>query len=83
MSSPQRKALTNAYAMALDPNPLAGIESALQRCRVPTRIVWGTADKIFSPASPDYLDHTLGNSLGVRAVKLEQALFFREENGRT
>jgi haloalkane dehalogenase len=78
VSSPQRKALTNAYAMALDPNPLAGIESALQHCRVPTRIVWGTADKIFSPASPDYLDHTLGNSLGVRRVAGAK-LFFPEE----
>jgi haloalkane dehalogenase len=78
VSSPQRKALTNAYAAALDPNPLAGIESALQHCRVPTRIVWGTADKIFSPASPDYLDHTLGNSLGVRRVAGAK-LFFPEE----
>lgn len=78
LSSPQRKALTNAYAMALDPNPLAGIASALKHCHVPTRIVWGTADKIFSQASPDYLDHTVGNSLGVRRVPGAK-LFFPEE----
>jgi haloalkane dehalogenase len=78
VSSPQRKALTNAYAMALDPNPLAGIESALKHCHVATRIVWGTADRIFSQASPDYLDHTVGNSLGVRRVAGAK-LFFPEE----
>lgn len=76
--SPERKVLTNAYAVALDPNPLAGIEPVLKRCKVPTRIVWGTADNIFSPNSPDYLDRTLGYSLGVRRVK-DAKLFFPEE----
>jgi len=78
VSSPHRKALTNAYAMALDPNPLAGIEPALKGGHVPTRVVWGTADRIFSQASPDYLDHTVGNSLGVRRVAGAK-LFFPEE----
>jgi haloalkane dehalogenase len=78
VSSRERKALTNAYAVALTPNPLAGIESALRSCRVPTRIVWGTADKIFSPSSPDYLARTVGNSLGVRRVPGAK-LFFPEE----
>ena len=78
VSSPQRKALTNAYAIALAPNPLAGIEAALKRCEVPTRIVWGMADKIFSQTSADYLDHTFSNSKGVR--RLDGAkLFFPEE----
>src|SRR5436190_2020591 len=35
VSSPQRKALTNAYAVALAPNPLAGIEPGLRACKVP------------------------------------------------
>ncbi len=78
VNSLQRKALTNAYASALDPNPLLGIESALKHGHVPTRIVWGTADKIFSQASPDYLVHTVGNSLGVRRVAGAK-LFFPEE----
>ena len=78
VSSRERKALTNAYAVALAPNPLAGIESALRNCRVATRIVWGTADKIFSPLSPDYLACTVGNSLGVRRVPGAK-LFFPEE----
>jgi pimeloyl-ACP methyl ester carboxylesterase len=78
VSSPARKALTNAYAVGLDPNPLAGIEPALKRCEVPTRIVWGTADDIFSKESPAYLDRTMGNSLGVRRVEGAK-LFFPEE----
>lgn len=78
VSTPQRKALTNAYAAALAPNPLAGIESELKRCRAPARIVWGTGDKIFSQAGPDYLARTLTGSLGVRRVPGAK-LFFPEE----
>jgi haloalkane dehalogenase len=78
VSSPERSALTNAYAIALDPDPLAGIEPVLKRCTAPTRIVWGTGDTIFSPTSPGYLDRTLGNSRGVRRVSGAK-LFFPEE----
>jgi len=78
VSSPRRKALTNAYAIALAPNPLAGIESALRKSHVATRIVWGTADKIFSQASPDYLARMVGNSLGIHRVSGAK-LFFPEE----
>ena len=35
---------------------------------MPTRIVWGTADTIFLPENPDYLDRTFGNSRGVRRL---------------
>ena len=78
LSSPQRKLLTNAYAIGLDPNPLAGIESALKTCSVATRIVWGEADTIFSQTSPDYLSRIVANSLGVRRVAGAK-LFFPEE----
>lgn len=78
VASPSRKALVNAYAVALDPDPLAGIEPALRRSAVPTRIVWGTGDTTFSPRSPDYLDRTLGRSRGVRRVEGAK-LFFPEE----
>lgn len=78
VASPARKALTNAYAIGLAPNPLAGIEAALRRSRVPTRIVWGTGDTIFSAQSPDYLDRTLGASRGVRRVAGAK-LFWPEE----
>jgi pimeloyl-ACP methyl ester carboxylesterase len=78
VSSPPRKALLHAYAIALERNPLEGLEPALKRCTVPTRIVWGTGDTIFSSASPDYLDQTFPNSRGVRRVAGAK-LFFPEE----
>jgi haloalkane dehalogenase len=78
VASPVRKALTNAYAAGLSPNPLAGVEAALRNSKVPTRIVWGAADNIFSQASPDYLDHTFTRSHGVRHVP-QAKLFFPEE----
>jgi haloalkane dehalogenase len=78
VSSPERRKLTDSYALALDPNPLAGIEAALKRCTVPTRIIWGTGDPIFSKDSADYLDRTLPNSRGVRRIPGAK-LFFPEE----
>jgi pimeloyl-ACP methyl ester carboxylesterase len=78
VSSPQRKAQVHAYAIALEPNPLAGIEQALKRCAAPTRIVWGTGDDIFSQKSPDYLHRILPQSRGVRRVEGAK-LFFPEE----
>lgn len=78
IATPERKALTDAYAVALAPNPLAGVEADLRRCTVPTRIVWGTGDNIFSAESPDYLDRLLPNSRGVRRVPGAK-LFFPEE----
>ena len=78
VSTPERKALTNAYAAGLAPNPLAGIEAALKRCRVPARIVWGTGDDIFSQASPDYLDRIFTYSRGIARVPGAK-LFFPEE----
>lgn len=78
VSSPERKALVHAFAVALEVNPLIGIEPVLRRSRVPTRIVWGMADTIFSPESPDYLDATFGNSRGVRRLE-GRKLFWPEE----
>ena len=78
VSSPLRKAQVHAYAIALERNPLAGIEPALRRFDAPARIVWGTADTIFSPASPDYLDRILPGSRGVRRLAGAK-LFFPEE----
>lgn len=78
VSSPERKALTNAYAVALEPNALAGIEPALRRCQAPTKLIWGVADPIFSADSPEYLDRILPNSRGVRGIEAAK-LFFPEE----
>lgn len=78
LATSERKALMHAYAIALERNPLLGIQPALKRSKVPTRIVWGTADTIFSADSPDYLDRSFGASRGVR--RLEGArLFWPEE----
>ena len=78
IATPARKALANAYTLGLDPNPLAGIEAALRQCQIPTRIVWGMADDIFSKDSPDYLDAILPNSRGVRRLP-KAKLFWPEE----
>jgi pimeloyl-ACP methyl ester carboxylesterase len=77
-SSPERKALAHAYAIALERNALIGTAPALRRSRVPARIVWGTGDAIFSAQSPDYLSRTFGDSRGVRLVPGAK-LFFPEE----
>ncbi|WP_394830302.1 alpha/beta hydrolase [Pendulispora rubella] len=78
VSSPLKRTQYEGFHLALDPNPLAGIEPALKRVDIPTRIVWGTSDDLFSPASPDYLDRTLARSQGVRRVPGAK-LFFPEE----
>src|SRR3982750_1373355 len=78
VATPERKALLHAYALGLDPNPLAGIETALKRCTVPTRIVWGTGDDIFKLESAAYLDRTLPKSRGVRYLE-DAKLFWPEE----
>jgi haloalkane dehalogenase len=78
VSSPLRKAQFHGYAIALEHNPLAGIEPALKRCTVPTRIVWGMGDTVFSPADAEWLDRTFPNSRGVRRIAGAK-LFFPEE----
>jgi haloalkane dehalogenase len=78
VSSPLRRAQFHGYAAALAANPLTGIEPALRRCAVPARIVWGTGDTIFSPASADWLDHAFAQSRGVQRVDGAK-LFFPEE----
>jgi pimeloyl-ACP methyl ester carboxylesterase len=76
--SPRGRRQVQAYAIALERNALEGIEPALKRCAVPTRIVWGTGDTIFSLASPDYLNRIFAKSRGVRRVPGAK-LFFPEE----
>jgi len=78
LSTERRKALTHAYAIALERNALAGIAAQLARSVVPVRIVWGMGDTIFSADSPDYLDRTLRNSCGVRRLERSK-LFWPEE----
>ena len=77
-SSPTRKAALHRYAVALERNPLADIAPALRASRVPTRIVWGMADRIFEAANADYLERNFGNSHGVRRLP-DAKLFWPEE----
>ena len=62
VSSPLRRARFHAYHVALQPNPLAGIEAALRR----------------STADADYLDRTFPSSLGVRRVPRAKLFFQEE-----
>jgi len=78
LSTKQRKDNAHAYAIALERNALAGIGPALKRNTVPTRIVWGTGDTIFSANSPQFLDRAFGNSRGVRLLAGSK-LFWPEE----
>jgi len=78
VSSPLRRAQYHAFHLALEPNPLAGIEAALKHSTIPTRVVWGASDAIFSLADANYLDHTFPRSQGIRQVP-EGKLFFQEE----
>jgi pimeloyl-ACP methyl ester carboxylesterase len=78
VASPRRKALLHAYAIALETNALDGIDNALNCSRIPTRILWGMADTIFSPDDAVYLDRTVGNSRGVRRLAGAK-LFWPEE----
>jgi haloalkane dehalogenase len=74
----ERKVLTNRYAASLAPNPLQAIEARLQECTVPTRIVWGMADTIFSTKNPDYLYGVLPQMMGITRLRSAK-LFFPEE----
>lgn len=78
VGSPLRSAQYHAFHLALEPNPLAGIEARLKRSAVPLRVVWGAGDDIFAQADADYLDHTFPHSRGVRRVPGAK-LFFPEE----
>jgi pimeloyl-ACP methyl ester carboxylesterase len=78
LCSPLRKRQVEAYAISFENNPLAGIEAALRGCAVPTRIVWGMADKLFSASNADYLDTLFAKSRGVRRIA-EAKLYFPEE----
>jgi haloalkane dehalogenase len=78
VSTPQRRAQTEAFTIALERNALLGIEQALQRSQVPVRVVWGMADSVFLPENIYYLDRVLGSSLGVRRLD-DCKLFWPEE----
>ncbi|MFZ6769658.1 alpha/beta fold hydrolase [Undibacterium sp. Di26W] len=78
VSSPLRRQQYHAFHLALEPNPLVGIEAELKRSRVPVKMVWGGSDTLFSLADADYLDRLFPQSRGIRVVP-EGKLFFQEE----
>lgn len=78
LRSPARKQLLHRYATALERNALQGIGPALKASNVPVRIVWGTADTIFSASSAEFLNQAFGNSRGVRRLPGSK-LFWPEE----
>jgi haloalkane dehalogenase len=78
LASAERKALVNRYTLGLTPNPLQGIESLLRQCTVPTGMVWGMGDTIFSPQNPHYLAGILPRFAGIRRID-KAKLFFPEE----
>lgn len=78
VSTPLRRKQYHAFHLALQPNPLAGIEATLKRSQVPVRMVWGASDDIFGMADAEYLDKVFAQSKGIRRVP-EGKLFFQEE----
>jgi len=78
VSTPLRRKQYHAFHLALEPNPLAGIEAKLQRSQVPVRMVWGASDDIFAMGDAEYLDRVFPRSRGIRRVA-EGKLFFQEE----
>jgi pimeloyl-ACP methyl ester carboxylesterase len=78
VGTPLKRQQYHAFHIALEPNPLAGIEATLKRSQVPVRIVWGASDDIFAMADAEYLDRTFPQSRGIRRVA-EGKLFFQEE----
>jgi pimeloyl-ACP methyl ester carboxylesterase len=78
LHSARSRELVHAYAAALERNPLVGIGPALQRSRIPTRVLWGTADTIFAVTAPEQLTRSLGNSRGLRRLE-GRKLFWPEE----
>lgn len=79
LASARRKSLLHAYALSLEKNELAPIEPVLRRSRIPVRILWGSADTIFSVAGAQHLDRTFPNSKGV-CFLAGRKLFWPEED---
>jgi len=78
VTSPLRRQQYHAFHLAMEPNPLAGVEAALRKSTVPVRIVWGASDDIFLPKDAHYLDQLFPGSRGIGFVP-KGKLFFPEE----
>jgi haloalkane dehalogenase len=76
--SPLRLKQYEQFALALESNVLRGIEPALQQFVSPVRVLWGTADTLFSASSPELLNRTFAHSRGIRRIAGAK-LFWPEE----
>jgi pimeloyl-ACP methyl ester carboxylesterase len=74
-ANPER---SNAFALSLVENSLAGIGELQRKLQTPVRIVWGTGDSIFSHQGAEQLHHAYPRSQGVRWLQGAK-LFFPEE----
>lgn len=79
LQNDKRRRQCQAYGVAFEPNPLPAIEQALRRYPSPARMIWGTADILFSAQWAEWLDRTLPRSRGVRLLPGGK-LFFPEEH---
>jgi pimeloyl-ACP methyl ester carboxylesterase len=78
VQSPLRKSQFNQALVVLENNFLLPIEPELRRFDAPVRILWGSADTIFNPDSPEYLSRLFPGSRGVRRIEGAR-LFWPEE----
>jgi haloalkane dehalogenase len=78
VSSPLRRAQCESYGVAFEPSPLPGIEAGLKKSQIPTRMLWGTGDPLFTRDWAEWLSKTLPKSKGIRYVDGAK-LFFTEE----
>jgi len=78
LATERSRELAHAYAVALGRNALAGVGDALRKGTAPVRVVWGTADTIFSLDNVAHLERAFGNSRGVRSLDGSK-LFWPEE----
>ena len=76
--SPLRRKQYDQALIGLEKNVLQPAEAPLHQLTVPVRILWGTADTIFNPASADYLSHLFAHSRGIRRIEGAK-LFWPEE----
>jgi pimeloyl-ACP methyl ester carboxylesterase len=78
VETPERRAQTDQYAVALGSNVLVPVRESLRRWKGPARMVWALNDPLFGDEWAEWLDRTLPGSRGIRRVPGAN-LFFPEE----
>jgi pimeloyl-ACP methyl ester carboxylesterase len=69
LGEPDRAAAIEAMVASMDAEVLVGIRAELGRLRVPTLMVWGTADDFFDVSWARWLEQTIPGAVGVRLVE--------------